>query len=282
MVIVPVAESGDPRLCDYLSLTNRQLRRSVEARHGLFIAESTLVVEKALDEGYAPRSLLIARRRLEALEPLLARLPEATPVFSLDDGDIEAIAGYRVHRGVLGAFERKAPRDASYVLAHARNVVVLEGSVDATNVGAIFRSAAALGADAVLLDPTCADPYERRCLRVSMGCVLSVPWTRLSAWPEGAIDDLRRRGFTVASCALGEKSRELDAFAKVWRERRSEDPLCRLALVFGTEGEGLASRTVAASDVCIRIPMARHVDSLNVGAAAAIFLYELFGRADTH
>ncbi len=268
------ARIDDPRLAVYLKLTNRELRRSIEAEAGVLVAESALVVAKALACGLEPLSLLVARRRLDALMDLVKALPASTPVFALDDGDIESITGYRVHRGVLGAFARPRALSPAEVIEGASRLCVLEASVDATNVGAIFRSAAALGADGVLLDPTCADPYERRCLRTSMGCVLSVPWARFEAWPGSALDGLRAQGFTVASCALSPDAIDLATFSQRWHGGMGAEG--KIALVFGTEGEGLAPGTVAASDVALRIPMARAVDSLNVGAAAAIFLWELF------
>ncbi len=268
--------SGDSTLALFTDLTNRQLRRSLEAEHGILIAESALVVEKALDVGLRPVALLVARRRLDALAHIIERMPEHTPVYALEDDAVKAITGYRVHRGVLGAFARPAPRDPKDVVCHAERLCILEASVDATNVGAIFRSAAALGADGALIDPTCADPLERRCLRTSMGCVLELPWARLAHWPEPAISELRDAGFTVASCALSPDALELGAFAA---RRRSEEAPGKLALVFGTEGEGLAPATIAASDVVLRIPMARTVDSLNVASAASIFFWELFRSA---
>ncbi len=276
MAVIRMGEIGDERLGAYVSLTNRQLRRSLEAANGLFIAESALVVEKALALGYRPHSLLVAERRLENLEPLLSHVPARVSVFALPDAEIEKLTGYRVHRGVLGAFERPAPGSMASLLAEARNLCVLEASVDAANVGAIFRAAAALGADGVLLDPTCADPLERRCLRTSMGCVLELPFARAGAWPEPSMGTLRDRGFTVVSCALRKDARDLREFARSWRARRAADPEARLALVFGTEGAGLAPETIAASDASVVIPMARTVDSLNVASAAAIFFWELF------
>ncbi len=273
--LVTHPEPGDPTLQLFTELTNRQLRRSLEADHGVLIAESMLVVEKALDVGLAPVALLIARRRVEALRDLLDRLPEATPVYALEDDVVAGITGYRVHRGVLGAFARPTPREVADVVAGASKLCVLEASVDATNVGAIFRSAAALGADGVLIDPTCADPLERRCLRTSMGCVLELPWARLARWPEPAISKLRETGFTVASCALSPTALDLADYARARRESGAEE---RLALVFGTEGEGLAAGTIAASDLALRIPMARTVDSLNVASAASVFFWELFRR----
>ncbi len=266
-------EPGDPLPKLFTELTNRQLRKSLEAERGILIAESTLVVEKALARGLEPVALLVAERRLEALDALIARLPECTPVYALSDADVESITGYRVHRGVLGAFERPASLAPREVSRHASRLCILEASVDATNVGAIFRSAAALGADGVLIDPTCADPLERRCLRTSMGCVLEIPWARLAAWPEPALAELRAQGFTIASCALSPTAFDLADFAAT---RRKEGADGKLALVFGTEGEGLAPATIAASDLALRIPMARTVDSLNVASAASIFFWELF------
>jgi tRNA G18 (ribose-2'-O)-methylase SpoU len=267
--VQPVTDSDDPRLTDYVGLTDVALRLRVEAANGLYIAESSTVVARALRAGHRPRSVLIAPRWLPELESVLADLPgdDAVPVYLADEPVLEAITGFHVHRGALAAMHRPALRPVADVLAGARDgagarrVAVLEDVVDHTNVGAAFRSAAALGVDAVLVTPRCADPLYRRSVRVSMGTVFQVPWTRIDPWPEG-VATLRDAGFVTASLALSDDAITLDELVA--------DPPERLALVLGAEGHGLKPATVAAGDLTVRIPMAGGVDSLNVAAAAAV------------
>ena len=267
--VQPVTDRDDPRLTDYVGLTDVALRLRVEAANGLYIAESSTVVARALRAGHRPRSVLIAPRWLPELEAVLADLPgdDAVPVYVADEPVLEAITGFHVHRGALAAMHRPALRPVADVLAGARDgagarrVAVLEDVVDHTNVGAAFRSAAALGVDAVLVTPRCADPLYRRSVRVSMGTVFQVPWTRIDPWPEG-VATLRDAGFVTASLALSDDAITLDELVA--------DPPERLALVLGAEGHGLKPVTVAAGDLTVRIPMAGGVDSLNVAAAAAV------------
>ncbi|WP_432456660.1 TrmH family RNA methyltransferase [Cellulomonas iranensis] len=267
--VQPVTDRDDPRLTDYVGLTDVALRLRVEAANGLYIAESSTVVARALRAGHRPRSVLIAPRWLPELEAVLADLPgdDAVPVYLADEPVLEAITGFHVHRGALAAMHRPALRPVADVLAGARDgagarrVAVLEDVVDHTNVGAAFRSAAALGVDAVLVTPRCADPLYRRSVRVSMGTVFQVPWTRIDPWPEG-VATLRDAGFVTASLALSDDAITLDELVA--------DPPERLALVLGAEGHGLKPATIAAGDLTVRIPMAGGVDSLNVAAAAAV------------
>ncbi|WP_273651331.1 TrmH family RNA methyltransferase [Cellulomonas fimi] len=266
----PVTDPSDPRLADYVSLTDVALRSRHEPEKGLYIAESSTVLGRALRAGHRPRSVLLAPRWVPDLERMLAELPDdgtTVPVHVADEPVLEAITGFHVHRGALAAMHRPPLAPVADVLAAARGgagarrVAVLEDVVDHTNVGAAFRSAAALGVDAVLVTPRCADPLYRRSVRVSMGTVFQVPWTRIDPWPAG-IEDLRAQGFVTASLALADDALTLDELVA--------DPPERLALVLGAEGHGLKPATVAASDLVVRIPMAGGVDSLNVAAAAAV------------
>ena len=239
----PVTDPADERLADYVSLTDVALRSRQEPAKGLYIAESSTVLGRALAAGHRPRSVLLSPRWLPDLERLLAGLPAddtVVPVYVAEEPVLEAVTA---------------------LVAGARRVAVLEDIVDHTNVGAAFRSAAALGVDAVLVTPRCADPLYRRSVRVSMGTVFQVPWTRIDPWPDG-ISVLREAGFVTAALALSDDSITLDALVA--------DPPERLALVLGAEGHGLKPVTVAESDLVVRIPMAGGVDSLNVAAAAAV------------
>lgn len=257
-----IDDPEDPRLRDYTALTDVALRRVREPAEGLFLAEGEKVVRRALAAGYAPRSLLLDPVRVDQLADVVAGA--TAPVYVAGQEVLESVTGYRVHRGVLASVHRPVLPGVDDVLAGSRRVLVCEDVVDHTNVGAAFRSAAALGVDAVLVTPRCADPLYRRSVRVSMGAVLQVPWTRLGAWPRD-IALLRATGFTTAALDLGPDSVPLDDLAA----RRD----ARLALVLGTEGDGLRPSTVAAADLSVRIPMAPGVDSLNVAAAAAVALY---------
>lgn len=262
MRIERVPDAASDRVADYAALTDVSLRTITETQRGLYIAESAKVIARAIRAGHQPRSVLMEEKWLAGLEPVLA--PFDIPVHLADPDQLEAITGYRVHRGALAAFERPALPDPAELLAGARRVVVLEDIVDHTNVGAIFRGCAALDVDAVLVTPRCADPLYRRSVRVSMGTVFQVPWTRLSHWPAD-IELVKSAGFEVAALALSDDAVALDAFASRLPER--------LAMVFGTEGDGLGSRTVAAADHVVMIPMSGGVDSLNVAAATAVALW---------
>ena len=267
VVIVPVERADDPRLADYVGLTDVALRRRAEPDLGIYIAESEKVIRRALAAGHRLRSLLMAPRWLTDLADVVAQAEaDGIPVFVGEHAALEAVTGFHVHRGALAAMARPALPAVDEVVRDARRVVILEDIVDHTNVGAAFRSSAALGVDAVLVTPRCADPLYRRAIRVSMGTVFQVPWTRIPDWPSG-IGSLRAQGFTVAAFALGERAVDLDIPAA--------DPPERLAMVLGTEGDGLSRHTVAACDLEVRIPMAGGVDSLNVAAASAVAMWAL-------
>jgi tRNA G18 (ribose-2'-O)-methylase SpoU len=260
-VIVEISDPRDPVLADYVALTDVALRRRIEPEMGLFMAESAWVIERALDAGYTPRSLLLAHRWLEPLSYLLERLDEAVPVFTGPDELLRAVTGFHVHRGAIGAMCRLPLPGPEEVLRGARRVAILEDIVDHTNVGAIFRCAAGLGVDAVLVTPRCSDPLYRRSVRVSMGAVFQVPWTRLEPWP-GGMELLRGQDFQVAAMALTADAVPLDSFSRHLPDK--------LALMLGTEGDGLTAHALELADVAVRIPMSGGVDSLNVAGAAAV------------
>ena len=276
--------SADTRLDDYTRLKDVKLRSTIEPERGLYMAESANVIERAIRAGHRPRSFLMSSRWLASLETLIERATGATdgadiPVFVADEDFLERMTGFHLHRGALAAMQRPVLPSLTDLLATARDgsparrVVVLENLVDHTNVGAIFRSAAALGVDAVLVTPQCADPLYRRSVRVFMGTVFQVPWTRLESWP-GDMETLQRAGFTVASLALSDDSVCLDDFAALPALGK---PDARLAMVMGTEGDGLGRRTLAACDYTVKIPMDHGVDSLNVAAASAVVFWATRG-----
>ncbi|MEO3756493.1 RNA methyltransferase [Streptomyces sp. B6B3] len=265
-----VTDPGDPRLTDYADLTDVALRTVREPAEGLFMAEGEKVIRRALDAGYPARSLLLTPRWADAMRDVVERA--GAPAYLVSPELARQLTGYHVHRGALAAMRRRPLPDPGRLLGPGgpgpdgppRRVAVLEDIVDHANVGAAFRSAAALGVDAVLVTPRCADPLYRRSVKVSMGAVLQVPWTRLDPWPAG-VELLRAAGYVTAAFALGEGALTLDELA----ERRHP----RLALVFGTEGEGLRPATLAAADLVVRIPMSAGVDSLNMAAACAVACY---------
>ena len=262
-----ILRADDERLADYVALTDVALRRRTEPERGLYIAESEKVIRRALAVGHRPRSFLMARRWLTDLADVVERAEaDGVPVFVGEHDVIEQLTGFHLHRGALAAMQRPELPTPASLLAGARRLLVLEDVVDHTNVGAVFRSAAALGVDAVLVTPRCADPLYRRSIRVSMGTVFQVPWTRIEPWP-AAIADLQEQGFTVATLALADDAVSLDELAA--------DPPERLALVLGTEGDGLSHHTLAAADLTVTIPMAGGVDSLNVAAAGAVAAWAL-------
>lgn len=252
-------------LADYSRLTDVALRRVSEPEGGLYIAESTKVITRALAAGHRPRSVLLQEQWLDDVAPLLERFPDV-PVFVGESALLKQLTGYHLHRGALAAMHRPELPDPRELLAGARRVVVLEDIVDHTNVGAIFRSVAGLGADAVLVSPRCADPLYRRSVRVSMGTVLQVPWTRLPEWDEAA-PLLHDAGFGIAALALADDAVPLDVYAAGAPER--------VALVFGAEGDGLSRRALAAADTVVTIPMLHGVDSLNVASASAVVLWAM-------
>ena len=264
MQVIHIDDLADERLADYANLTDVALRRRSEPAGGLYIAESSKVIGRALAAGHQPRSVLVLEQWLADLVPLLE--PYDVPVFVGPSDLLEGLTGFNLHRGALAAMHRPALLPVEEVLKDARRVVVLEDIVDHTNVGAIFRSVAGLGADAVLVTPRCADPLYRRSVRVSMGTVLQVPWTRLADWPLGA-SQLRDADFHIAALALSDDAVDLDVFA--------EDPPERVAIVLGTEGDGLSRAALRAADTVVTIPMMHGVDSLNVASASAVALYAL-------
>lgn len=254
--------TDDDRLRDYLSLRDTSLRKLLETERGIYVAEGEKVVRRAVDVGHTPRSFLMAPRWVDALEDVLATTD--APCYVLDEDVIEQITGFHVHRGALAALHRPALPEPSEVLAGARRIVVLEDLVDHTNVGAVFRTAAALGWDGVLLSPRCADPLYRRAIKVAMGAVFRLPYSRLDDW-HAAPDLLRDAGFTTVAMTLGDGAVPLDTVAK-------DVPI---ALVVGSEGHGLSARWEHESLVRATIPMSPDIDSLNVAASVAIAAWEL-------
>ena len=262
--IIDITDWNAPQLDVYSRLTEAQLKNRLHPEDGLFIAESPVVIGYALDAGYEPVSLLMERRHIAGKAATLIARCGDIPVYTADQEMLSRLTGYPLTRGVLCAMRRPAPRAVEAVCADARRVAVLEGIVDTTNIGAIFRSAAALGMDAVLLSPTCCDPLNRRAVRVSMGTVFQVPWARLGCWPD---DTLNALGFKTAAMALSDDAVSIDDPALM------AEP--RLAIVLGTEGDGLARSTIARCDYTVKIPMAHGVDSLNVAAASAVAFWQL-------
>lgn len=273
--IVEIQDLSDPALDVYERLTEAQLRHRREPEMGVFIAESAKVIRVALAAGYEPLSFLMQRRHLAGQGREFLERCGDVPVYTADDGVLEKLTGYPVNRGMLCAMRRPLPARAEDVCVGARRLAVLEGVTDAANIGAIFRSAAALDVDGVLLTKTCCDPMNRRAVRVSMGTVLQVPWAYVGGWPQAGLDMLRRLGFITVALALAEDSQALDDPA-LTEEAAGEGK--RLALVLGTEGDGLARRTIAGCDRTVRIPMGNGVDSLNVAAAGAVAFWQLRPR----
>ena len=272
--IIEISDLSSPELDVYARLTQAQLRNRLEPEKGVFIAESPKVIGRALDAGYQPLSLLMERRQITGpAADILTRCGDA-PVYTADRETLASLTGYQLTRGVLCAFHRPAPLSAAQVCQNARRVAVLENIVDSTNIGAIFRSAAALNMDAVLLTPSCCDPLCRRAVRVSMGTVFQVPWAQISAspadWTDNGIRQLHALGFRTAAMALSDRSVSIDDAAL------AAEP--RLAIVLGTEGDGLAHSTIAACDYTVKIPMSHGVDSLNVAAASAVAFWQLGNR----
>jgi tRNA G18 (ribose-2'-O)-methylase SpoU len=265
--VIQITDLDQDGLADYSRLTDVVLRRLSEPAGGLYIAESTKVISRALAAGHQPRSVLVQEQWLDDMESLLAGYD--VPIYVGSGELLETLTGYNLHRGALAAMHRPALAPVEQVIAGARRIVILEDIVDHTNVGAIFRAVAGLGADAVLVTPRCADPLYRRSVRVSMGTVLQVPWTRLPEWPAGA-DILKAAGFHLAALALTDDAVTLDDF--------SADQPERLALVLGTEGDGLSRQALDQADTVVTIPMLHGVDSLNVAAASAVALWALRAR----
>lgn len=264
--ITEITDLADPALDDYLRMTDVRLRSRVEVERGLFMAESFEVISRAMDGGMAPRSFLMSEKWLAKFAPLYERFPEV-PVFVGAEPLLEQLTGFHLHRGALAAMQRPVLPAVEELLAATggrSRIAVLENLVDHTNVGACFRSAAAMGVDAVLVTPQCADPLYRRSIRVSMGTVFQVPWTRIENWP-ASVHDLQEAGYVVAGLTLGEGAITLDDLAAEDHEN--------LALVLGSEGHGLMGSTDRALDRRVTIPMQHGVDSLNVAAASAVAFY---------
>ena len=269
--IIEITDFHAPELDPYARLTQNQLRNRLEPEKGIFIAESPKVIDRALDAGYKPVSLLMEHKQITGpAAGILSRCGDA-PVYTADREMLAELTGFELTRGVLCAFHRPAPRPVEELCKNARRVAVLEGIVDSTNVGAIFRSAAALNMDAVLINPSCCDPLCRRAVRVSMGTVFQVPWGQLGEtpadWPEKGMDILHSLGFKTAAMALSDRSVSIDD------EQLAKEP--KLAIVLGTEGDGLAAGTIASCDYTVKIPMSHGVDSLNVAAASAVAFWQL-------
>ncbi len=270
MPIIRINDLSDPALAPYTKLTQAQLRNRRHPKAGLLIAESGKVIAAALSTGCRPRSFLMEERQLPGAAELLSACPEV-PVYVGERALLQQLTGYALTRGILAAMSRPTCPTPEEICASARRIAVLENIVDPTNLGAIFRSAAALGMDAVLVSPSCCDPFHRRAVRVSMGSVFRIPWAQLGAdadsWPTAGLSLLRKYGFLTVAMAL-----EADSLS-------IRDPRLagaeRLALILGTEGDGLLPATIAACDHTVCIPMAHGVDSLNVAAAAAVAFWSV-------
>jgi tRNA G18 (ribose-2'-O)-methylase SpoU len=264
--LVEIADPADPRVADYVRLRDVQLRRHIEATHGLFLAEGEKVVRRAVEAGFPVRSFLLASRWLEGLRDVLESAPEAE-CYMATEQVIEAVTGFHVHRGALASLRRTRPLQVPEVLSGATHVLVLEDLVDHTNVGAIFRCAAALEVDAIVLSPRCADPLYRRSIKVSMGAVFMVPYARMDDW-YGGLSALRDAGFRVLALTPAPDAVDL-----------AKAPLDgKVAMVVGSEGPGLTPRWTREADLRVQIPMNRDIDSLNVAAATAVACYVLKQR----
>ncbi|MHA6667271.1 TrmH family RNA methyltransferase [Homoserinimonas sp. A447] len=262
MPVTLISDLSDPRLTDFAHATDVLLKNG-RGVHGVYIAESALVLERALRAGHRPRAVLALGG---TVAEAVALVGDDVPVFSGPGELLAELTGYILHRGLIAAMDRPPLASPEQLLANARRVVILENVVDPTNVGAIFRSVAAIGADAVLVTPRCSDPFYRRAIRVSMGTVLQVPWTRVGDWAS-ARELLTASGFHIAALALTDDAVNLRTFAA--------DAPERVALVLGTEGEGLTSDAIASADTIVQIPMRHGIDSLNVAAAAAVAMFAL-------
>lgn len=272
--IIEITEIADPQLDLFARLTEAQLRSRIEPEKGVFIAESPKVIQLALDAGHLPVALLMERRHLEGQGKAIIQRCGGIPVYTADREVLAGLTGYPLTRGVLCAMKRPKLPSVEEVCANARRVAVLEGIVDTTNVGAIFRSAAALHMDGVLVSPTCCDPLNRRAVRVSMGTVFQIPWTRLgespAQWPQVSLQQLQALGFRSVAMALSDTAVGIDD-----PRLMAED---KLAILLGTEGDGLSPTTIAQCDYTACIPMSHGVDSLNVAAASAVAFWQLRAR----
>lgn len=272
--IIELRTLDQPEVAVFTHLTEAQLRNRREPEKGIFIAESPKVIKQALDAGCVPISFLMERKHIQGqAKELICRCGD-TPVYTADREVLESLTGYTLTRGILCAMHRPKLPDVEEVCTLAHRVVVLENIVDSTNIGAIFRSAAALHMDGILLTPSCCDPLCRRAARVSMGTVFQIPWTRIGdsadQWPQPGLDHLRNLGFKTAAMALQNNSVSIDDPQLI-----SED---RLAIILGTEGDGLSAHTISDCDYTVCIPMSHGVDSLNVAAASAVAFWQLRRR----
>lgn len=269
--IIEITDFHAPELDVFARLTEAQLRNRREAEKGIFIAESLKVIGYALKAGYEPVSFLMERRHIEGQAKELLTNCGEVPVYTADSEILAKLTGFQLTRGILCAMRRPNLPSVEEVCREARRIVVMEGIVDPTNIGAIFRSAAALNIDAVLVTPSCCDPLYRRAVRVSMGTVFQIPWTRIgqdsTQWPHPGLEQLKKLGFKTAAMALTDESVSVED-----PELMAEE---KLAILMGTEGEGLSQETIACCDYTVRIPMSHGVDSLNVAAASAVAFWQL-------
>lgn len=269
--VIEIASLEAPELDVYVRLTNAQLRSRREETKGVFIAEGLTVIGHALDAGCEPLSFLLERKHIAGKAAATLESCGEIPVYTADSDVLEKLTGFALTRGVLCAMRRPAMQDVRHICEGARRIAVLEGIVDPSNVGAIFRNAAALGMDAVLLTPTCCDPLSRRAVRVSMGTIFQIPWARIGQsngdWPESGLKLLHEMGFRTAAMALDDRAVSI--------EDEALHAESKLAIILGTEGDGLAKTMIAACDYTVCIPMSHGVDSLNVAAASAVAFWML-------
>lgn len=283
MQFITIDSIDDERVAAYANLTEIQLRNRLEPERGLFIAESPKVIDRALAAGREPISLLVEEPWIEGMSQTFdvvdKRWGTDIPVYVASPEQLRQLTGYRLHRGALSAMRRWPLPSVEETCRDARRVAVMENIVDHTNVGALMRSAAALDVDAVLVTPSCGDPLYRRAARVSMGTVFQIPWTRIGGddkhfWPRRGLEELRSLGFTTVAMALSDDSISLDELTRrLNNSPESADHIDKLALIFGTEGDGLSSHTIAGADLTVKIPMSHGVDSLNVAASSAVAFY---------
>lgn len=263
--ILYVENLEDPRLDEYLRLSEAHLRMRTDVENGLYIAESTKVVQRAIHAGHEPRSFLLAEKHLGQLTEEFNRFPDV-PIFIGDDKQLEELVGFHLHRGAMASMNRPASLDLEEVLATSSRIAILEDIADHTNLGAIIRSASGLGVDAVLITPKCVDPWYRRSARVSMGTVFDLPWVRLDSWPQD-LDQLKKHGYRLLAMELTEDAVPLSDVEISAGEK--------VAMILGNEGRGVTAQALEAVDQTVIIPMYRNVDSLNVGAASAIAFWHL-------
>lgn len=283
MQFITIDSIDDERVAAYTNLTEIQLRNRLEPERGLFIAESPKVIDRALAAGREPISLLVEEPWIEGMSQTFdvvdKRWGTDIPVYVASPEQLRQLTGYRLHRGALSAMRRWPLPSVEETCRDARRVAVMENIVDHTNVGALMRSAAALDVDAVLVTPSCGDPLYRRAARVSMGTVFQIPWTRIGGddkhfWPRRGLEELRSLGFTTVAMALSDDSISLDELTRrLNNSPKSADHIDKLALIFGTEGDGLSRHTIAGADLTVKIPMSHGVDSLNVAASSAVAFY---------